>query len=72
MTVEVRRNPDGTIDEIIATGCTIHIEQMSGDSWFMSLDPPDGSQWRFWLGAKNQKSAVVFRHDETIPPSGNQ
>jgi hypothetical protein len=68
MTVEIRRNPDGTIDEIVSDRCSVHIEQMDGARWFMALETPDGTQWRFWLGAKNSRSAVVVRHDETIPP----
>lgn len=69
--VEIRRNPDGSIDEIVAPNCFVHIEQMDRDRWFMSLDPPDGSQWRFWFGSKNGKAEVVFRHDEVIPPVSN-
>jgi hypothetical protein len=71
MTLEIRRNPDGTIDEIVSERCAVHIEQMDNARWFMSLDTPDGTQYRFWLGSKNGKSHVVFRHDETIPPDGS-
>lgn len=66
--MEIRRNPDGSIDEIVAKDCFVHIEQMNGNSWFISLDTPDGTQWRFWMGSENRKSRVVFRHDETLPP----
>ncbi len=68
MTVEVRRNTNGTIDEIVSERCSVHVEQMDTARWFMSIETPDGTQWRFWLGAKNSRSAVVMRHDETIPP----
>lgn len=63
--VEIRRNDDGSIDEIIAHGANLHIEQMSDDGWFMGLEVPDGSSWDFWFGAKNGRSAVEFRHMET-------
>lgn len=64
--VEIRRNPDGSIDEIVAKAANLHIEQMSNDGWFMGLDMPDGSYWQFWFGSKNRKSHVEFRHTETV------
>ncbi len=67
--VEIRRNDDGSIDEIVAKAANLHIEQMSNDGWFMGLDMPDGSYWRFWFGSKNRKSHVEFRHTETHPGS---
>lgn len=35
--VEIRRNPDNSIDEIVAHGCDVHIEQMRKTSWFMQI-----------------------------------
>lgn len=35
MTLEIRRNPDGTIDEIVSARCSVHIEQMDGARWFI-------------------------------------
>jgi hypothetical protein len=63
--VEIRRNSDGSIDEIVANGANLHIEQMSDDGWYMGLEMPDGSCWQFWFGAKNRRSHVEFRHTET-------
>lgn len=63
--VEIRRNDDGSIDEIIAKGANVHIEQMSADGWYMGIDMPDGSHWQFWFGSKNRRSAVEFLHTET-------
>ncbi len=63
--VEVRKNPDGSIDEIVAKNCDLHIEQMSTDGWYVGLDLPDGSYWQFWIGARNYRSAVDVRHTET-------
>lgn len=62
--VEVRRNPDGSIDEIVAKSADLHIEQMDNSGWYMGLTMPDGSYWQFWFGAKNRKSHVEFRHTE--------
>lgn len=65
--VEVRKNDDGLIDEIVASGCSCHIEQMSSDGWFLGITGHDGSYWQFWLGSKNRRSAVEVRHTETSP-----
>lgn len=61
----IRKNDDGSIDEIIAKNCTVHIEQMTSDGWFIGVDA-DGIYWQFWLGAKNRKSHVELRHTETV------
>ena len=34
---EIRRNPDGSIDEIVAEGCVVHLEQMSGKGWYLGI-----------------------------------
>lgn len=65
--VEIRRDSRDAIDEIVAKGCTIHIEQMSADGWFLGIDAADGSYWQFWFGSKNRKAAVEFRHTEMTP-----
>lgn len=64
-TLEIRHNDDGTIDEIVASGVSVHIEQMSDDGWFIGIDAPDGRYWQFWMGAKNRRSAVEVRHTES-------
>jgi hypothetical protein len=41
---EVRRNPDGSVDEIVAKGCSIHLEQMDKGVWYLGIyadDTPD-------------------------------
>lgn len=65
--VEIRRNPDGSIDEIVAKGADLHIEQLSDDGWYMGLELPDGSYLQFWFGAKNGRAAVEVRHTEMTP-----
>lgn len=35
---EVRLNEDGTVDEVLAQGVGIHIEQMDDGYWWMSID----------------------------------
>lgn len=70
--VEIRANDDGSIDEIVAHGCGLHIEQMSADGWFMGIDASDGSYWQFWFGSKNRKAHVEFRHTETVTAEENR
>lgn len=66
--IEIRRNDDGSIDEICAGNLrSLHIEQMSNDGWYMGIEADDGSYWQFWFGAKNRRSHVEFRHTETTP-----
>jgi len=35
--IEVRRNPDGSLDEIVANNCFFHLEQMSDGHWWMAV-----------------------------------
>lgn len=65
-TIEIRRNHDGSIDEIVAHNADLHIEQMDDAGWFIVLDMPDGSYWQFWFGAKNKKSHVEVLLTETV------
>ena len=55
---EIRRNPDGTIDEICADGVGFHLEQMDHGTWFISLEYPDGRSVNICLAAKNPKAHV--------------
>jgi hypothetical protein len=35
--IEVRRNEDGTLDEIVAKNCDIHLEQMTNNVWWLGI-----------------------------------
>ena len=65
MSVEIRKNDDGSIDEVIAKGCAIHLEQMHKNAWYLGIDADDGSHWQFWLGAKNGSRVVVLYTEMT-------
>lgn len=69
MSVVVRNNDDGSLDEIIAKKCEVHLEQMDKNSWYLGIEDNDGSYWQFWLGAKNRNCHVVVRHTEMTPAS---
>jgi len=66
MSVEIRKNDDGSIDEVIANGCAIHLEQMDKNAWYLGIDASDGSHWQFWMGA-NGNCHVMVRHTEMTP-----
>lgn len=35
---EVRLNDDGTLDEVVAFGSYVHLEQMSGSHWWLVVE----------------------------------
>jgi hypothetical protein len=71
--VIVRKNPDGSIDEIVARNCLVlHVEQMDDTGFYFGINVSDGSYWQFWLGSKNRKSHVEFRHIEMTPAAPSE
>jgi hypothetical protein len=70
--VEIRPNDDGSIDEIVARRCDVHIEQMSNHEWYMGITAKDGTYWQFFFGSKNRRSHVEVRHTETLPPETSE
>lgn len=36
--IEVRRNADGSLDEIVAHGCDVHLEQMTDGQWWLGIE----------------------------------
>ncbi len=37
MSIEVRNNDDGTLDEIVGHGADVHLEQMDNGCWWLSI-----------------------------------
>ena len=35
----------GEIDELVASNCDVHIEQMAENCWWISLRRADGAEW---------------------------
>jgi hypothetical protein len=58
MPVEIRKNPDGSIDEIVAKGCDLHIEQMDRYTWYIGFTEADGSYRQFSVRAKTRVDVV--------------
>lgn len=49
----------GHIDEIVGYGLTsIQLEQMTDCSWFLCIVDGEGNEFRFDIGAKNNRSPV--------------
>jgi hypothetical protein len=46
--IEVRRNSDGSLDEVVADGCSVHLEQMDGCAWFLAVER-DGHEAKVWF-----------------------
>lgn len=61
--IEIRHNPDGTIDEIIADG-RFHLEQMASGLWFVSLTV-DGTEYALFLGS-SRKITATFEDRGTV------
>jgi len=62
------RRPDsssdgGDIDEIVAHGVTIHVEQMNDRCWWIGITRPDGSSWSGNFSA-NSRGVMTFSEQE--------
>lgn len=41
--IEIRRNGDGSLDEVVAQNVFVHLEQMADNSWWMGVSTPDNA-----------------------------
>ncbi len=41
--IEIRRNRDGSLDEVVAENVFVHLEQMADNSWWMGVSTPDNT-----------------------------
>lgn len=57
--VEIRRNDDGSIDEVIVKGATVCIEQMYDDLWTMGASTSGGRTWLFQFTREGK--AIVLK-----------
>jgi hypothetical protein len=76
--IEVRLQ-NGTIDEVVARCCNLHIEQLSNQDWSVGITATNGDSAMFNIGAKNNRTHVVMTEIEHLmaaenaalsPPSG--
>lgn len=55
---EIRRNDDGSVDEVVTWGW-IHIEQLATNSWWIGIDTADGRLLHVNFHAKGRISILV-------------
>jgi hypothetical protein len=53
--IEIRRNDDDSIDEVIARDEFVHLEQMSKDSWYLGI----GDEYKFSIYRKGKRVEVM-------------
>ncbi|HUP62429.1 MAG TPA: hypothetical protein VNA69_18635 [Thermoanaerobaculia bacterium] len=41
--IEIRRNADGSLDEVVATNVNVHVEQMAENAWWVGVSAADDS-----------------------------
>jgi len=41
---EIRKDDDGSLDEIVAQNCAVHLERMDRQQWWLQMTTPDGFQ----------------------------
>ena len=65
MSLEIRPNDDGTLDEICASGiANLHMEQMDADTYWMRLDYADGSADVIWMHRRRvREDGMRFMHE---------
>lgn len=61
--VEVRRNADGSLDEIVSFACTFHLEQMGDEQWWMGITK-DGYRQVVRFGVHNGRLLVDTECDD--------
>ena len=64
--IEIRKNPDGSLDEIFAKNVTIHIEQMGLENWWMKIADKSGKEIHVNFVRKSGVSATVYSDDRVV------
>jgi hypothetical protein len=66
--VEIRRNPDGSVDEVIARmeNGFVHIEQLSENQWWVGLQL-NKEEWRIVWSTRRSAPIDIFVENETDP-----
>lgn len=60
--MEIRRI-DGRIDEVIAHGATVHMEDMGENGWYLRIE--EGEQW--WIFFQYQGEWTLFESSDDAP-----
>ena len=62
MVDEIRREPDGTLDEIVVNNCHVHLENMDDDLWWLGLTK-DGKVMHIWIKAEKGLQILVRENE---------
>lgn len=60
---EIRRNADGTLDEVVGWAF-VHLEQMSAGHWWLGIDTEDGRLIHVNFHTNNGKTIFAFVEDQ--------
>ena len=58
--MDIRRRPDNSIDEIVANGASVHLEDMGGGEWCLRIDEGD----KYWIFFQHQGQWSLFESSE--------
>ncbi len=61
--IQIRKDEDGSLDEIVSTGGTCHLEKMDSDHWWLVISQPDGETYHINFYGKVE---VVFDKINTV------
>ncbi len=62
--IEVRLNADESVDEIVASNVSLHLEQMDDGYWWMGISRPNGERMMVNLYTKHRAAIAVNAESE--------
>ena len=62
--LEIRRNKDGSLDEIVCSGAFVHLAQMDSNYWWMMIEK-DGQTVHVNFFSKQPISVLAEKDDES-------
>ncbi len=68
---EIRTNPDGSLDEVVAENCSFHLEQMDVDHWWMAVEA-GGKRVAVWLHGRGKIKASWEQEARATSPLPQQ
>lgn len=61
---EIRRNADGSLDEIVIQQCTVHLEQMDDNAWWLGLTQGRDTLHLWIVADDNGNLSIGVQEDE--------
>ena len=78
---QIRRNPDGSVDEVIVSDCLVQLEQMGPDHWWLGIRRGKGKDFGMLhvnfhtrKGISDWRGAIILAtvHDEGLGCEDNR